>query len=778
MRPITVICSILMIFCLSAAAGFGQSPLAEQFESKIRPILISRCAQCHGSEQQKGGLRLDVRHSALKGGSSGPVIVAGDSAASEMIRRVVSTDPELRMPQSSDPLPLAEIELLQQWIEDGANWPESDYDRAALHDPRMDHWAWQPVQTPAIPVSSFQHPIDAFLEGRLHEAGLQFAEVADRRTLIRRANLMLTGLLPTPEEVNLYVASDSETAFEDLVNRLLESSAYGEKQAIHWLDVVRFSESDGFEEDSARPEAWTYRDYVIEAFNRDLPYDQFVREQIAGDVMEPVTGSSIAATGMLVSGPWDSVQRITPSRLGRLQSREEQLEEIVGAVAQTFMGVTANCARCHDHKFDPVPQSDYYRLKSVFEGVDHGLSPKVHGLRRRMGPVEEVAWNEATAELRKSIAELEQTVQKLEQQPVRDEKQQHEAKQQLNALRDELKTRFPVVMAFTGDREQPQPTVIFERGDVRKPGNVVEPAGLSLFSSISGDLQLAPDAPEGERRIRFARWLTDPKHPLTARVMVNRIWQQHFGTGLIETPSDFGINGDPPSHPELLDWLATEFVRSGWSVKSLHRLIMTSHAWRQKSMIASELAIAASEKDAANRLLWRFPLRPLEGEVTRDVLLQLSGALNREMGGPSFKQYTTSRLNTYFYHLFDSDEPQFNRRTVYRMHIITGRSPFLDALDCPSPSIAVPRRRPTVTPLQALALMNDPFVVRQAERMSQHLAEQSQDRAEQIRRAFELSLCRPPDDSELQSALSVAQEHGLRTVCWGLFNSSEFLNLH
>ncbi|MBL8819625.1 MAG: DUF1553 domain-containing protein [Planctomyces sp.] len=775
--------SLSAVFSIS----FGVSVAAQDldFENQIRPILIRYCSECHGPKSQKGGLRLDVRHTAIRGGDSGPAIVGGDASNSELIRRIESTDPEQRMPPKGMPVPASESALLRMWIDSGADWPETEQDRQALTDPRTSHWAWQPIRHPAPPQSPWQHPIDAFLHANLQTHSLTFAAQADRRTLIRRATLVLTGLLPDEKEIEAFERDSDTDAFNVVIDRLLNSPAYGERQAVHWLDVVRFSESDGFEEDSARPEAWTYRDYVIDAFNRDLPYDQFVREQIAGDVLQPITGSSIAATGMLVAGPWDSVQRITPSRLGRLQSREEQLEEIVGAVSQTFMAVTVNCARCHDHKFDPVPQSDYYSLKSVFEGIDHGLTPKTHGLRRRMGPTEEQQWNSETLELRQKIDSLATAVKTLEEHKKAagtnwNETQQQELDQsheQLQASQRELSVRHPVVMAFVGDREQPQPTVVFDRGDVQKPGKVVQPAGLSLISLPGPDLQLPADAPEAERRIRFAHWLTHPKHPLTARVIVNRIWQQHFGAGLVGTPGDFGINGDTPSHPELLDWLATEFIQSGWSIKSLHRMIIRSHAWQQQSVIPESDAQQAVKLDADNRLLWRFPLRPLEGEVVRDTLLQLSGSLNHEMGGPSFKPYTTSRLNTYFYHLFDRDESQYNRRTIYRMHIITGRSPFLDALDCPSPSIAVPRRRPTVTPIQALALMNDPFVLRQAEKMAEQLTKSHSLPSDQIRAVFNRALNRLPSVQESRLAEALAAEEGLTTVCWAIFNTSEFLSL-
>ena len=760
------------------------------FERDIRPLLQERCVACHGSTKQKGGLRLDAKRFALKGGDSGAVLIAGKSADSELLKRVVSSDSDERMPPEGARLSAVQIERLKLWIDAGANWPESKADQAAERDRQLADWVWQPVRSvspPALIDASSTHEVDRFLVTKLADKGLKFAPEADRRTLVRRLTLDLIGLPPTPAEVREFVNDSDPRAYEKLVERLLKSPHYGERQARFWLDVVRFTESDGFEEDMQRNHAWTYRDYVINAFNDDLPYDRFVREQIAGDVLKPVTGASIAATGMLVAGPWDAVQRVTPSRLGRLQSREEQLEEIVATVGQAFLGVTVNCARCHDHKFDPIPQTDYYRMKSVFEGIDHGTKPKVHGLRRMLGDAEEAAWATATQPLRTRIADLDKQVADLDKQAkeikadeprLKDvQTKLADARQQLVTANQELQTRFPVTLAFTGEREQPSPTVVFERGEITKPGAIVSAGGLATIKVPAADFGLAENAPEAERRQRFAQWLTDPAHPLTARVMVNRLWQQHFGTGLIDTPSDFGANGGRASHPELLDWLASEFVRRSWSLKQMQQLIVTSAAYRQSSQSTAAVATQAGEVDADNRLLWRFPARALEGEVTRDSLLALSGALNRSVGGPSFQAFTTTQLNTFFYHLFDKDEPAYNRRSIYRMHVITGRSPFLDALDCPSPSVTTPKRRPTVTPLQALALMNDGFVVRQSEQFAARLAVQSQEPSEQVTLAFEAVLSRPPRAEELVACVAIAKEHGLATVCWGLFNTSEFLYL-
>jgi hypothetical protein len=668
-------------------------------------------------------------------------------------------------------------------------------------DPAARPWALEPVRRPTPPAvrdaAWAANPIDAFVLAKLEAAGLRPAPPADRRTLVRRVTFDLTGLPPTPAEIAAFLADKSDTAYEKLIDRLLASPHYGEHWARHWLDVARFAETDGFEDDQQRFHAWTYRDYVIRAFNADKPYDVFVREQVAGDALKPVTADGIAAVGFLVAGPWDAVQRVTPSKLGRLRSREEQLEEMVGAVGQTFLGLTVQCARCHDHKFDPIPQTDYYRVKAVFEGVDHGLKPRAHGTRRMLGEADDAAWQQATAPLRVRIDALEKAAADPDKQKAA------AARKERDDVRKELDARFPVTLAFTGDREQPPPTVVYKRGDVTKPGDEVTPGAVSAVGAPKADLGLAADAPEAERRVRFAAWLTDPANPLTARVMVNRVWHYHFGTGIVDTPSDFGAAGGRPSHPELLDWLAAEFVARGWSVKALHRLILTSAAYRQSAEMRNAdfgmrnddrtHAIAAAtgfavliphsefrnphSVDADARLLWRFPPRRIEGEALRDAMLAMSGALNRQAGGPSFKPYTVTQLNTYFYHLFDRDEPAFNRRSVYRMHLTTGRSPLLDALDCPSPGVSTPRRRPTTTALQALALMNDAFVVREANRLAARLAAEKPDPADQVRLAFETVFGRPPAPAELDAAVDVRRRSGLGTVCWSLFNASEFLYL-
>ena len=774
------------------------APFEINFKESIAPLLVMNCIECHNSSVTKGNLNLETLAFALKGGDEAKAIVLGKPEESQLYLKIIEGENKKKpeMPKKKPALAKADVEKIKAWIEQGAAWPkEIVLKEKAKADGSF--WSFKPIAKVTPPVIKDApdawkiNPIDAFVFLKLKEKGIKPSPVADKRTLIRRVSLDLIGLPPTSSEVEDFLNDRNPDAYERVVNRLLASPRYGERWARHWLDVARFSESDGFEEDMQRPLAYTFRDYVIGALNQDKPYDEFVREQIAGDVQAVQTGDSIAATGFLVAGPWDAVQRVTPSKLGRLQSREEQLEEIVSGVSQAFLGLTVQCARCHDHKFDPISQEDYYRVKAVFEGVDHSLKIKAHGLRRLMGAKEDLIWLEKTEPLRKEIAGLEARDLELQKQLKEKQKEANalallmkekdQVRARLEKLRQQLAQKFPVQMGFVGDREQPKPTVLFNRGDIKDPKNEVSPGGLQAIKLSQVDFSKDLNLLEAQRRILFAQWLTHPDNPFTFRVMVNRLWQGHFGIGIVDTPSDFGFNGGRPTHPELLDFLAFEFKQQQYSIKAMHRLIVTSATYAQAcipNINTRDEYKNAAMVDANNRLFWRFPSLRLEGEVVRDAMLAMGGNLNSEMNGPSFKPYTVTQLNTYFYHLFDKDENIYNRRTIYRMQVITGRSPLLDALDCPSPSITQPRRSPTSTPLQALALMNDSFVVRQSMKLAARLKDQQPDLQKQIELAYEFSYSRKPTAEELQAGLNVAKEHGLETLCWAIYNSSEFLYNH
>jgi hypothetical protein len=648
----------------------------------------------------------------MQGGDEGKVIVAGKSAESRLIQLVAGTEPDKIMPPKGEPLSAGQIGLLRAWIDQGANWPDAGMKVAV----RSDHWSLQEIKDSAD-VGKSPAAIDAFITARLAKDGLTLSREADRATLIRRLSFDLTGLPPSPEEVDAFVQNASPEAYSQVVERLLASPHYGERWGRHWLDVARYTESQGFEYDRIRNNAWHYRDYVIKSFNEDKPYDRFMREQIAGDVIEPVTSDGIVATSLLVCGPWDQAGNAQSNATQRAITREDELEDMLGVVGQSFLGLTVNCARCHAHKFDPIPHEDYYRLKSVFDGVKHGERSIVAG--------------DACTTSKERAA-----------------------------------------VSYAGTRVQPAPTRRLIRGEVNSPDEVVTPGALTAVTALNADFGLPADAPEAQRRLKFAAWLADPKNPLPARVMANRVWHLHFGQGLVSTPNDFGVSGARPSHPELLDWLAARFIESGWSVKALHRLILNSATWRQSSTFNAKAAAC----DADNALLWRLSPRRLEAEAVRDAMLAVSGQLNPAMGGPGFRPFTITEFNAAFYQLVDRSEPEFNRRTVYRVNVNSGKDPLLDAFDCPDPSVKTPRRGVTTTPLQALELMNNPFVLRQAKMLAERASRKAgKDSAAAINAAYRLALGRLPTAEETTRATEAAASRSLASVCWALLNSTEFV---
>lgn len=565
-----------------------------------------------------------------------------------------------------------------------------------------------------------RNPIDLFVLQKLEQKKLKPSAEADRATLLRRLNLDLIGLPPTPEEVRAFQADRTPNAYERVVDRLLASPHYGERWARHWLDVARFTESQGFEYDHMRDNAWPYRDYVIRAFNADKSYSQFMREQVAGDVMEPVSRDGIIATSLLVSGPWDQAGNSQANQTQKMITREDELEDLISVVGQGFLGLTLNCARCHAHKFDPIPHADYYRVKSVFEGVKHGDRPLA------------------------TPAEI-----------------------------SAHKTNAPALpLVYAGKREQPAPTFRLKRGDVKFPDEVVTPGAISFLKVPNPDFGLDPAAPESKRRLKFADWLADDANPLPARVMVNRVWQYHFGVGIVATSNDFGASGVPPTHPELVDWLAARFISSRGSIKDLHRLMVTSSTYRQASNYRTKAALV----DADNQYLWRATPRRLEAETLRDSMLTVSGEMNLQMEGPSFRPFDTTSFNATFYFPTNKTGAPFSRRTVYRMNINSGKDPLLEAFDCPDPSVKTPRRGLTTTPLQALGLMNNSFVQSQATALGLRVQRESNGLIpEAIRRAYWHCFGRNPSPDELREAGRLASETSLANVCWALLNTTEFV---
>jgi hypothetical protein len=584
------------------------------------------------------------------------------------------------------------------------------------------------VQRPKPPAvrdgAWIRNEIDGFILARLEVNDLRPAPEADPRTLIRRLSFDLTGLPPDPEDVERFLADPDDRSYENLVDRLLASPRYGERWARHWLDVVRFGESQGFERNHVRENAWRYRDWVIQAFNDDLPYDEFVRQQIAGDVLRPGDLDALIATGYHVCGTWDQVAHLEGSAEMQKASRHDEMEDLVGTLGQAFLGLTVNCARCHDHKFDPIAQREYYQFAALLGGVT----------------------------------------------------QEKEERSKIELSPTPGQPDFAGVAHVIIPRQPPVMTVL-ERGDYRKPREVVSPAGLKALAGLPGDFGLPPNAPEARRREGLALWLTDPRNPLTARVFVNRLWAHHFGRGIVETPSDFGFNGGRPSHPELLDALASRFVDGGWRIKDLHRLVVTSAAYRQASRVDND---RAERVDADNSLLWRFDRRRLEGEAVRDAALAVAGALNGKVGGPSFVDVKLNKKGANTNHEFTDPTGEFspavNRRTIYRLWARSGNHPLLEALDCPDPTVMAPRRTRTITPIQALSLSNNGFMEKCAESFAARVRREAGDTLDrQIDRAWRLALARTATDRERQLAREFVARQGLEQLCLVLYNTNEFL---
>ena len=1124
----------LVVLCLAGSLGAAEvdpsklPPPADRpvdYARDIQPLLEKHCLKCHGPEKQKGGYRVDVREAALKGGDEhAPNIVPGRSAQSPLIHFVAGLDEDMLMPQKGERLTPEQVGLLRAWIDQGANWPVE----AAAVDPRKTHWAFQLLQRPPVPrigdtATAIRSPIDAFVLTKLEEKHLTLSPEADRRTLIRRLSFDLLGLPPTPEEIDAFVSDTDPQAYEKLVERMLASPHYGERWARHWLDVVRFAESNGFETNRPRPNAWPYRDYVIHAFNDDVPYDRFVREQLAGDAL-----GADAATGFIVGGAYDSVK--SPDPVLTAQQRADELHDMVSTTGSTFLGVTLGCARCHNHKFDPISQTDYYAVTAVFQGVQHRERPmrppdaaerlkQAEALRGELAPLDarlakyrplaqqrHVLWvdDNAAPSAHPGHAGITQIEQPKNGQPItystgkekgqaddagdvarlpnlgegyrywavqkgkredffswdpkiagryriwlswgaytthvadaryvldRDgdlkttddqveiahvnqskfaddtpaipeqkrwsglydagvydlkpesrvvlrsgdaagpivadgvlfeevvgndpanahpiapqvrppvthrvneelfqpieakfvrftvsatssaepcidelevftaEKQSrnvalasagtvatasgvlsggNDLKHQIVHINDgrygngnswissekgagwvqlefakserirrvlwsrdrsndkkiyddrlpteyrievsqdglawqtvassvdrlpaEMRKRITVVptlanvppeqvgevtrivaqrgqlesrvrdltafpMVYAGRFEQPGPTYRLYRGDPMQKKEEVVPAGLTEFG---GNLSLAADAPEQERRMALANWIADAKNPLTARVLVNRVWHYHFGTGIVDTPSDFGLNGGRPTHPELLDWLASEFVARGWSIKELQRLIVLSATYRQ----SSQPNTAAAKIDAASRLLWRFPPQRLEAEELRDTILAVSGKLDLHMGGPGFDLFEPNDKYVKVYTPRTEFGPEEFRRMVYQSKPRVQLDDVFGAFDCPDAGQIAPRRTSSTTPLQALNLLNSTFAMQQAGYLCERLEKEARgDVGAQIRRSFLLTFGRAPSPEETAAATELIHAHGLKVFCRALFNANEFINV-
>jgi hypothetical protein len=590
-------------------------------------------------------------------------------------------------------------------------------------------WAFKPATRPAIPevkrTESCRNPIDRFILQKLQANGLVLSPEADRRTLLRRVSFDLTGLPPGQAEMDEFLRNRDPLAYEKAVDRLLASPRYGERWARHWLDTAHFAETHGYDKDKVRPNAWPYRDYVIRAFNTDKPYSRFVEEQLAGDVLFPGEPEGIIATAFIAAGPWDFVGHVElpESKTDGLIARYNDRDDMVMTAMSTFQSLTVHCARCHDHKFDPISQEDYYRLQAVFAGVDR--ADREYRLKNGTTGVVYAA---------------------------------------ASSFKSEGQFKAP-----------PGPRAVHKlmRGDVRRPAKPMEPGAIEAFADLKNAFRLEDAASEGQRRAALAGWITHANNFNTRRSIVNRVWQYHFRRGIVDTPNDFGLMGGAPSHPELLDWLAWWFMDNGESIKALHRLILTSATYRQSSGANP----GAQALDGENRLLWRMNRMRLDAEQIRDSILVASGQLDLKMGGPSVRQFyfKDDHSPIYDYARHDVDSPGNARRSIYRFVVRSVTDPFMDTLDCADPSLLTPKRNTTTTALQALAMLNDPFVLRQAEHLAHRLARVEQKLPKQIELAYRIAFNRPATKEEAHTAITYAGKHGVPNFCRLLFNSNEFM---
>ena len=998
---------LLLIPGVLLGAAIQAAPV--DFVRDVQPVFRQHCYGCHGPDKQKNGLRLDVKRDALKGGDEhAPDIVPGKSAESPLYRFVSGADAKIIMPPKDKPaLSKAQIATLQRWIDGGALWPEGA-DKSKVVD-RTDWWSLKPLKKADAKAIS----IDGFVHAKLAEKGLPPSPEADAQTLIRRLSFDLTGLPPTPEEVAQFVAecasqSGPQPAYERLVDRLLESPRYGERWARHWLDVVHYGETHGYDKDKPRPNAWPYRDYVIRAFNQDKPYARFVQEQLAGDVFDPGNPDGIVALGFISAGPWDYIghaevpETKLDGRIARHLDRDDMVQNTIGA----FCSLTIGCAQCHYHKFDAISQEDYYSLQAVFAAVDRTdvkyyqdaatmrqftkldgrkkeltqaiaametplkakAGSKYEDLSRRINGAADKAsqsnpnshpdygYHSAIAKEQDTVKWVQvdlgktMSVERVELLPCYDdfnkigagfgfpvrfklemsddptfqtgvtllwrrhdvtfmndfknpgltpfvstvgkddgtvgrylrvtavklaprqndyilalaevrvfdadghnvalgrpvtaldsieapprwrksnltdglapESRSQEDKQKLNSERDLLLLSFadpatqtklralrkdfqeveaalhklpaPSIVyagsihtgtgAFRGtgpDGGKPRMIQVLKRGDVKSPAAEVGPGTIDAIAKLAGlpgRFELPADSNEGARRAALARWIADKNNPLTWRSIVNRVWQYHFGKGLVETANDFGRMGGPPSHPELLDWLALAFRDNmGGSLKKLHKLIVCSATYKQSSRIADPAnAIHSQAIDADNRLLWRQNRRKLDAESIHDSVLAISGKLDLAMGGPSYQDFVVTHPEHsphYEYAMHDPEDPKSWRRSIYRFIVRSQQQPFMTVMDCADPSMRVDKRNESLSALQALAMMNNGLMVSMARHFAERLAGQHGSLEEQVRRAFDLALSRPPAPDELQPLVEYARREGLENTCRVLMNLNEF----
>lgn len=961
---------LLPVVCALATSTQGQEkkPTAaavQFFESKIRPVLVENCFECHAEKKHRGGLRVDSLAALLEGGDIGPAIVPGHPEKSLLIS-AIKHEGKLKMPKNKK-LNRDEIDALTQWVKMGAPWPGGSAAKTVkkgefvISDKDRAHWAYQPVKRPAVPgvkaTNWVRNPIDAFILAKLEEKGLSPAPAASKHELGRRLYYDLTGLPPTPAEIEAFVGDTAPDAYEKLVDRLLASPHYGEKWARHWLDLVRFAETNSYERDNPKPHAWRYRDYVIRALNEDRPYDRFLREQLAGDEIDPTNADAIIATGFYRLGVWDD-EPVDPK-----QARYDGLDDIITTIGQTMLAMTLDCARCHNHKIDPIAQKDYYRMVAFLHGINH-YRGGIPGDIRPIGDAKQMeAYKKAEQELEDKRVKVQAGLIVIENEFRRLQK---EAANLAGSDLDELTYRFyrnawkklPDFTQFKHEDEGKLPKKLFDLGPRTRndefgfvfDGFLIVPedgkysfyldsddgsrltidgktiitydgihgvgkaqkksvelkkgrlpikleyfqniAGYGLYVAWSGpgfskrslsassdkagditaqihrdgsrvlgqkrydewfsllkqrdylrtppkmpnvDMALSvseagPAAPEtfvhirgnphvlgdkvvpafpsvfnlpdpaeakpvaksSGRRTVLANWIASKDNPMTARVMINRIWQQHFGRGIVRSPNDFGLQGARPTHPELLDWLASEFAERGWSMKQMHRLILTSNAYRMASRTDPKSTELGTKLDVANDLFWRFDMRRLSAEEIRDSILAVSGNINLKMHGPGVYPPIPKEIlsgQSVPGRGWPTSKPEdAARRSVY-VHVKRSLlHPILEAFDLAEPDRTTPVRFSSTQPTQALTLLNGEFINEQAKILAARLKKEAgDDAASQVRRGLYLATSRPPTDAEVRRGVTlietlvredgVSQDAAVQAFCLVLLNLNEFMYL-
>ncbi|WP_010586750.1 PSD1 and planctomycete cytochrome C domain-containing protein [Schlesneria paludicola] len=798
---IVIVVSVLVLPCASWADVEVSTEEIRFFETSIRPLLVDKCHKCHGADKQWGSLRLDSRETILTGGDSGPAIAPGAPGESLLIRAVSHTDDNVKMPPK-EKLTDQQIADLTRWVSMGAPYPASAAAKGKYRDP--NHWSFQPLQRPAVPLTQNstwgRGSLDQFILNRLERENLVPAERADKRTLIRRATFDLTGLPPTPDEVEAFLQDDRPDADERLFDRLLAAPAYGERWGRHWLDVARYADSNGLDENIAHGNAWRYRDYVISSFNEDRSFDQFLLEQLSGDLLTATTDADrhrmLVATGFLAIGP-KVLAEVDESKM-----RMDIIDEQIDAVGRAFLGLTLGCARCHDHKFDPILTADYYGLAGIFKSTrTMDQYTKIAQWHENPTPTPEILAQKAVHDA--DVAKKKETLQSFTEKadglvkasltpeqavPEKLEDRYPDAtKSELKLLRDELaafEKLAPVIPSAMGVTEDAIVDVaIHIRGNPQKLGDVVSRRVPDVVAGVTPPQFAATSS----GRLELARWLVNPEHPLTSRVLVNRLWRWHFGKGLVRTPDNFGMLGEQASHPDLLDWLARETMRQGWSLKALHRQILGSSVYQLDSRANHDLI----EHDPENRLFGRANIKRLEAEAIRDSLIAIGGGLDRTLGGSLLK---VKNREFFFDHTSkDLTDYHSRRRSVYQPIVRNNVYDVLLLLDYPDAAVPSGDRVTTTIAPQALLMMNSDLVASSSTEFARDLlAEPASDDSARVIRAYEIALGRVPSRDEITESLqfvgrisdAVRQAAGApeqhRQVAWEslchvILNSNEFV---